>query len=108
MRLPPELPHDKTMPNFDADQAPATASDDPHDSALRNMRQDAKSLVLIIDDTPASLLLMQAILVSAGYEVLTASSGLAALQLAQAAQPQLILLDVKMPGMDGLAMAARN
>lgn len=94
------------MPNFDADQAPAPASDDPHDSALCNMRQDAKSLVLIVDDTPASLLLMQAILVSAGYDVLTASNGPAALELAQAAQPQLILLDVKMPGMDGYAVCS--
>lgn len=60
--------------------------------------------ILITDDTPASLSLLADILEPLGYEVLTASSGKDALQLAARALPDLILLDVMMPGHDGFSV----
>lgn len=70
------------------------------------MRGGSKSLVLVVDDTPKNITLLRAVLVPAGYEVLAATDGPMALQLARTAQPQLILLDVVMPGMDGYAVCA--
>jgi DNA-binding NtrC family response regulator len=57
--------------------------------------------VLIADDTPASLALLAGVLEPEGYEILTATNGREALQLAARACPDLVLLDVVMPGHDG-------
>ena len=57
--------------------------------------------VLIADDTPASLALLVSVLEPHGYEILTATNGREALQLATKAKPDVILLDVVMPGHDG-------
>ena len=60
--------------------------------------------ILIADDTPASLSLLAGVLEPQGYEVLTASSGKDALKIAARAVPDLIMLDVMMPGHDGFAV----
>jgi DNA-binding NtrC family response regulator len=60
-----------------------------------------KSRVLIVDDVPANVDVLVAILEPAGYEVLVATGGERALALAGEAHPSLVLLDVVMPGMDG-------
>jgi PAS domain S-box-containing protein len=86
-------------------QAPADRA--PPDQDRRSLRKNAKSLILVVDDTPTNLQLMQSILELAEYEVITASNGPSALVLAQSAQPQLILLDVMMPGMDGYAVCSQ-
>lgn len=57
--------------------------------------------ILVVDDHPASRMTAVAILSVEGYEVLEAESGLAALEAVMQSQPDLILLDVMMPGMDG-------
>ncbi len=57
--------------------------------------------ILIADDTAASLSLLSHVLEPQGYEILAVSSGKDALKLAERAQPDLILLDVMMPGHDG-------
>jgi len=57
--------------------------------------------ILIADDTPDSLSLLSHVLEPQGYEILTVSSGKDALKVAERAQPDLILLDVMMPGHDG-------
>ncbi len=57
--------------------------------------------VLIVDDIPANVRLLQAKLEADYYEVMTAHDGLAAMQMAADAQPDIILLDVMMPGVDG-------
>lgn len=57
--------------------------------------------ILVVDDHPASRMTAVAILSVEGYEVLEAESGLAALEAVVQSQPDLILLDVMMPGMDG-------
>ncbi|MCC7262173.1 MAG: sigma-54-dependent Fis family transcriptional regulator [Candidatus Latescibacteria bacterium] len=65
------------------------------------------SRVLVVDDTPANLELMCRALSGAGYEAMVAPSGELALQLAQRFVPDLVLLDVTMPGLDGFAVCRR-
>ena len=57
--------------------------------------------VLLVDDTPANLKLLRQALEPEGYSILIASSGETALKIACNGQPDLILLDVQMPGLDG-------
>jgi putative nucleotidyltransferase with HDIG domain len=63
--------------------------------------------ILAVDDTPASLRLLTDILASEGYQVRSAINGELALRAATAQPPQLILLDVNMPGMDGFEVCRR-
>ena len=57
--------------------------------------------VLIVDDEPGILKFLNLKLKASGYGVLTANNGLEALAQVQAQQPDLLVLDVVMPGMDG-------
>lgn len=57
--------------------------------------------ILVVDDIAANLRLLEAKLVSEYYEVLLAASGPAALEIAFRETPDVILLDVMMPGVDG-------
>lgn len=59
------------------------------------------SRVLIIDDYPQILRFVEICLRSRGYEVVTASSGKEALDLLGARPPDVIVLDIRMPDMDG-------
>ncbi|QOY93135.1 diguanylate cyclase [Massilia sp. UMI-21] len=66
-----------------------------------------QAAILIVDDSPASLGLLQDILRGQGYRTFVAASGERALDLAQRVQPDLILLDVMLPGLDGLETCRR-
>ncbi len=57
--------------------------------------------ILVVDDEPANRSLLKAILAPAGHVVYEASRGDEGLALARLHQPQLIVLDLHMPGMDG-------
>lgn len=57
--------------------------------------------ILVIEDDPASLRLMQYILEHNGYDVLTAINGLDGLKKAQSEEPDLVILDIMLPGIDG-------
>ena len=57
--------------------------------------------VLVVDDEPRILKFLKLRLRVSGYEVLTADNGLEALEQVQAQEPDLLVLDVIMPGMDG-------
>lgn len=63
--------------------------------------------ILIVDDHPASRMTAVALLSVEGYEVLEADSGASALEIVMHSQPDLILLDVMMPGMDGFEVCRR-
>ncbi|MEM6520735.1 MAG: response regulator, partial [Cyanobacteria bacterium P01_C01_bin.70] len=62
---------------------------------------------MIVDDTPANLSVLFDLLDEAGFEVLVAQDGLSALQKVDYAPPDLILLDVMMPGIDGFETCRR-
>ena len=61
----------------------------------------SKGNILIVDDTPDNLRLLSAMLTVHNYEVRSVKSGSAALMVVQAEPPDLILLDINMPGMTG-------
>jgi len=64
----------------------------------------SREKILIIDDTPANIDLLTAALEPSGFEILAAPGGEAGLKIAAKALPDLILLDVMMPGRDGFAI----
>jgi two-component system cell cycle response regulator len=59
------------------------------------------ALILVVDDTPANVMLLEAKLNNEYYDVVTAQDGFEAIKQAKEHSPDLILLDVMMPGMDG-------
>lgn len=61
----------------------------------------SESLILIVDDTPVNLKLLSHVLKTEGYDHIEASTGKRAIELAKKHEPDLILLDIMMPGMDG-------
>lgn len=63
--------------------------------------------ILVVDDTPENARLLEAVLLPRGYDVLAAPDGAAALELVATWAPDLVLLDVLMPGLDGYAVCAR-
>jgi CheY-like chemotaxis protein/DNA-binding CsgD family transcriptional regulator len=64
-------------------------------------------LVLIVDDVPDNLAVLHDALDAAGYTVLVATEGHSALQRAAQADPDIVLLDAVMPGIDGFEVARR-
>jgi DNA-binding NtrC family response regulator len=67
----------------------------------------AGAKILLVDDQPANLDVLRLLLEAQGCKVLLAPSGQVALKNASRARPDLILLDVMMPGMDGYEVCAR-
>ena len=69
---------------------------------MSNQRTEAVSeSILIVDDTPANLRLLAQMLTEQGYGVRAVTSGARALASARAAPPDLVLLDIKMPDLNG-------
>jgi PAS domain S-box-containing protein len=67
----------------------------------------SQGTILVVDDTPANLILMVKMLTPAGYQVLVAESGELALTAVAENLPDLILLDIRMKGMNGLEVCRR-
>ena len=65
---------------------------------------DAAARILVVDDVPENVRLLEAVLEANGYDVVSASDGRSALELASSAAPDLVLLDVMMPELDGHAV----
>jgi adenylate cyclase len=68
---------------------------------------EPKAEILIVDDNPANLTLLSNMLAEEGYEVRAALSGALALGAVVAAPPDIILLDINMPGMNGYDVCRR-
>jgi len=68
---------------------------------------DAEGTVLVVDDDPFLLRLLEIELEAAGYRVRVANDGARALELAVEVLPDLVLVDVMMPTMDGLELTRR-
>jgi two-component system cell cycle response regulator DivK len=79
----------------------------PNMIAQLSRRRDAQmARVLIIEDNPANMKLSSLLLHHAGHTVLCAVDAETGLTSARADQPDLILMDIQLPGMDGLAATA--
>ena len=71
------------------------------------MSDDDAATVLVVDDEPDLVELLQYALETEGFRVLTAGDGVAALQIAETEKPDVIVVDIMMPRMDGLALTAQ-
>jgi CheY-like chemotaxis protein len=69
--------------------------------------QNSRPLVLVVEDNPVNLELVFALLEEQGCEVLVATTGDTALQILATARPDLILMDVQLPGMNGYQVTRR-
>ena len=67
----------------------------------------SKGEILLVDDNPANLKLARVLLTTEGYEVRVASDAEEALKVLDDFDPQIILMDVQLPGMDGLELTRR-
>jgi two-component system alkaline phosphatase synthesis response regulator PhoP len=63
--------------------------------------------ILVIDDEPSIVNLVTAYLKPEGYEVFTASDGMTGLKAARAFKPDLVVLDLMLPGMDGIELLSQ-
>jgi two-component system, OmpR family, alkaline phosphatase synthesis response regulator PhoP len=63
--------------------------------------------ILVVDDNPKIVDVLSAYLVDGGFEVVTAGDGPQALEAAEAARPDLALLDIMLPGIDGIELTRR-
>lgn len=63
---------------------------------------NSKSTILVVDDQPGIRRLLMEVLTEEGYNVCTAANGYEGMEKAKELNPNLILMDMKMPGMDGI------
>lgn len=68
---------------------------------------DAPTPILIVDDSPLNLKLARTLLVHAGYAVKGAADAEDAMRVLETFQPRLILMDLQLPGIDGLELTRR-
>jgi len=66
-----------------------------------SQENELRGKVLIVDDAPDTLEIIQKLLAFEGYEILTAQTGEEALKKAEAEKPEVVLLDINLPGIDG-------
>src|SRR5712691_4995269 len=78
---------------------------DPLSERAREPMMEQTRKVLVVDDTPRNIQLLDAILSPRGYTVIAASSGTEAVEKVRTEAPDLVLLDIVMPGMSGYAVA---
>lgn len=71
------------------------------------MDESARPLVLVVDDDPRSRELLQLLLGADGYRVAAFADGPAALEALGAGTPRVVLMDLVMPGMDGIELCRR-
>jgi len=91
-----------------AQQAPASEAPMPSSATRTPMaRGDAPARILVVDDLAASAETLMTLLQMEGFEVKVASEGMAALKIAEEFRPDVVLLDIGLPGMNGFEVANR-
>jgi putative two-component system response regulator len=88
---------------------PSRLDDEPFATAVRERRSAGRRLpvVLVVDDGAANRELISACLTGVDCDVRTAEDGMAAMRSIKASPPDVVLLDVQMPGMDGFEVCER-
>jgi len=86
---------------------PTRPTAEPSTSLGTPLSERGAGLVLIVDDMPDNLAMLHDALDAVGYAVLVATDGAQALARAVAADPDIVLLDAVMPGIDGFEVARR-
>ena len=82
-------------------------SDNTHIDTDTTTTPMKKELVLVVDDHPKVLRFIEIDLKLRGFEVVTTTSGEKALELVRSAKPDIILLDIVMPGVDGFEVLSK-
>ena len=72
-----------------------------------NANGERKMLILVVDDDPPSVKMISFLLREEGYDVISATNGIEALRLVEERAPDLIILDIMMPHIDGLEVCRR-
>ena len=70
-------------------------------------KQVAGEKILLVEDNPVNRRLAGFLLRSQGYQVLEATTGLEAFEIVEKERPDLIVMDIQLPGMDGLAVTRK-
>jgi two-component system sensor histidine kinase/response regulator len=104
-RASPPAPTARIMGGRDAVPAPPQQRWTPLMSSQRTSTQ--APLVLVVDDQETNIRLVGSVLTRAGFDLMPAMSGEQAFQRLRATQPDAILLDMRMPGMDGFEVLKR-
>lgn len=77
------------------------------DEARAMSRLQKKKDILLVEDDPKNLKLVKDLLEACGYSVIVANNGREGLEIAKTSLPDLILMDVQLPGIDGLEATKR-
>ncbi|MDJ0619300.1 MAG: response regulator [Calothrix sp. MO_192.B10] len=72
-----------------------------------NTSEFSQAVILVVDDNPTNLKVLCGAIAAAGWEILVATDGESAIEQAEYAHPDLILLDIMMPGIDGFETCQR-
>jgi len=98
------LPYDSVSPPVEAD----SSSDNIHPQSLPiSVQAEDSHLILLAEDNEDTITLMVSYLDYCGYRLILAKNGLEAIALAQTHRPDLILMDIQMPELDGLESIQR-
>ena len=100
--LPPAMMAALTPPPLAAAAPPAVVDTAPPPRAVESASDAIRARVLLVDDDPFQYKLTRMVLGSLPLELLWASSGSQALELARQGRPDLILMDINMPDLDGI------
>jgi PAS domain S-box-containing protein len=97
------LPYDSTLIPFP--QASPTVYAEA--IGVTNGKPDSSPLILLAEDNEANILTISSYLEAKGYRLIIAKNGMEAINLVLSEQPNLVLMDIQMPGMDGLEAIKR-
>jgi PAS domain S-box-containing protein len=95
------LPHNCLIPAED-DQHLSTFDSLSSNTSQTTVETTGQALILLAEDNESNVLTVSSYLIAKGYQMLIANNGEEAIKMAWEHRPQLILMDIQMPGMDGL------